>query len=584
MYFTECARLADRYPGLADLVTKVDAHLKKMGPAAVIRKADLASFFRADPNQVGSVLDLLAQGGLLQAEEMVECTFCRMAVLRADFEEAREEEGEYACTSCDRLLTDKTVDLITTYRRGKMWGKDELSPHLAAAVVATISLRELSRIRGLYPAAIRDGDAEEFREALSAHLGVALEDESLHDIRDSLYKEVKLDDPDADAMLTVLLTTLVMRCPGVCISGADEEAMRKTMDQAIDACMKKVASPLKAIVDQLLEIKIVDCRIPEGDDPAFSDPRRSLQLLLAYWSLGRTIVVNQMNGYVSLRPHPLLRLVTNLRARMEVYFGRLSDHDGALDAFTAGDRLLDLAVGGDPDELSAVPEWTNEEVQQVDSFLERVRLDIGAKTYPLTHEEKVFIEQAEVAIEEYKEQANTAWIHIFENVSRQNAHVNGRDTCNDQQGEKPVRRQPDYCHVITREGAITLPKSGYEDLVKKGGNYGMFIDGMTREASSRDGDGEPKVSKLTAMELGILVDVITAEKPVRLHATKTGSECASSSAAARLFEEARRKVDIKLGRYQYRAFRLQRNPSGPKFKTVEFAPPDDLHYCVITPA
>lgn len=583
MYFTECARLADRYPGLADLVTKVDAHLKKMGTAVVIRKADLASFFRADPNQVGSVLDLLAQGGLLQAEEMVECTFCRMAVLRADFEEAREEEGEYVCTSCDRLLTDKTVDLITTYRRGKMWGKDELSPHLAAAVVATISLRELSRIRGLYPAAIRDGDAEEFREALSAHLGVALEDESLHDIRDSLYKEVKLDDPDADAMLTVLLTTLVMRCPGVCIAGANEEAMRKTMDRAIEACMKKVASPLKAIVDQLLEIKIVDCRIPEGDDPAFSDPRRSLQLLLAYWSLGRTIVVNQMNGYVSLRPHPLLRLVTNLRARMEVYFGRLSDHDGALEAFTAGDRLLDLAVGGDPDELSAVPEWTNEEVQKVDSFLERVRLDIGAKTYPLTHEEKVFIEQAEVAIEEYKEQANTAWNHIYDNVTRQIAQAKGGDTGDAQQGEESAQRQPDYCQAITKDGTATLPKPGYEDLIKKRDSYGMFIDGMTREALCRNGNGEPRISKLTARELGILIDFITAGKPMRPLATKTGGECASPKAAARLFEEARKKADLKLGRYEYRAFRLHRSASGSAYTAHEFTPPDDLNYCVVTP-
>jgi hypothetical protein len=427
MYFTECARLADRHPDLADLVTKIDAHLNNMGTAEVIRKADLASFLRADPNQVGSVLENLAQGGLLQAEEMVECTFCRMAVLRTDFEETREEDGEYACTSCDRLLTDRTVDLITTYRRGKMWGQDELSPHMAAAVVATLSLRELSRIRGLYPTAIRDGDAAEFREALSAHLSAALEDESLQDIRDSLYKEVKLDEPDADAMLTVLLTTLVMRCPGVCIAGADEEAMRMTMDRAIEACRKKVASPLKAIVDQLMEIKIVDCRIPEGDDPAFSDPRRSLQLLQAYWSLGRAIVVNQMNAYVSLRPHPLLRLVTNLRARMEVYFGRLSDQEGSLDAYAAGDRLLDVAVGGDPDELSAVPEWTNEEVQKVDSFLERVRLGIGAKSFPLTHEEKVFIEQAEAAIEDYRNQANTAWNRVLERMDEQGIHVGGND-------------------------------------------------------------------------------------------------------------------------------------------------------------
>ncbi len=582
MYFAECARLAEKHPDLAGLVEKIDTHFQKMGTAEVIRTADLASFLRADPNQVSSVLEGLAQDGLLQAENMVECTFCRMAVLRTEYEEIRDEEGEYTCTSCDCPLTDKTVDMITTYRRGRMWRDSELSPHLAAAVVATISLRELHRIRGLYPNAIPDGDATEFHDALSAHLNVALEDESLRDIRDFLYKEVKLDDSYADAMLTVLLTTLVMRCPDVHVAGSDEETIRQTIDQAIVACREKVTSPLKTIVDQLLEIKMVDCRIPEGNDPALSDPRRSLQLLQAYWSLGRTIVLNQMNAYVSLQPHPLLRLVMNLRSRMETYFGRLSEHEDPLDAFAAGDHLLEVAIGGEPDELSAVPEWTRQEVQKVDSYLEHVRLKIGSKMFPLTHEEKVFLEQAELAIEGYQKQANTAWSRVLENVPQQGVQAKSGDTGERPQGEKSDLPQSDYCRIITREKVETLPKSGYEVLVKKRENYGMFIDGITREAFCRDGSSEPQIAKLTARELGILVDVITAGKPICPYATKTGGKSASREAANRLFEGARRKVDVKLGRYKYRAFRLHQKPAGVEYKAFEFAPPDDLQYCVIT--
>jgi len=256
-----------------------------MGTAEVIRPPELASFLGADRNQVSAILQLLAREGLLKAEEMIECSHCQMAALRSDYENAREEDGEYTCTSCDRPLNDQTIDRITTYRRGHKW------------------------------------------------------------------KEL----PRADL----------------------EDARRRT-----------------------------------------TQPR---------------------------------------------------------------------------DE-----------------------------------------------------------------------------------------RDRNYCHVLTRQGDVMVSRAEYDALVRHRDEYGMFIDGMTRKVTCREANGDLRVANLTARELCILVDLIEAGRPMRPHATKTGSECASSEAASRLFEEARRKVDLKLGRYEYRAFRLHRNPSGPKFKTVEFAPPSDLQYCVIT--
>lgn len=120
MYFTECARLAERRPELATAVCQVDAQLQKMRTAEVIRTGDLASFLGLDPNPVNAVLEELAREELLLAEEMVECTHCGMAMLRAEYEEMREE-GEYCCTSCDRPLTDTTAQAITTYRHGQKW-------------------------------------------------------------------------------------------------------------------------------------------------------------------------------------------------------------------------------------------------------------------------------------------------------------------------------------------------------------------------------------------------------------------------------------------------------------------------------
>lgn len=121
MYFTECARLAERHPDLEGAIKKVDDQLAAMGTAEVIRPTEFASFLGADRNQVGSVLELLARDGVLQAEEMIECSYCQMAALRSDYEDAYEEEGEYTCTNCDRLLNDQAIDHVTTYRRGSKW-------------------------------------------------------------------------------------------------------------------------------------------------------------------------------------------------------------------------------------------------------------------------------------------------------------------------------------------------------------------------------------------------------------------------------------------------------------------------------
>jgi hypothetical protein len=121
MFFTECECLAERHPDLAAAVQQVDAQLVEMRTDGIIRAADLASFLRIDPNQVDAVLEKLSHEKLLRREEMVECTHCRMAAPRSEYQQQLEDEGEYRCTSCDRPLTDTSAKTITAYRRGEKW-------------------------------------------------------------------------------------------------------------------------------------------------------------------------------------------------------------------------------------------------------------------------------------------------------------------------------------------------------------------------------------------------------------------------------------------------------------------------------
>ncbi len=128
MFFTECANLAERHPNLASAVQKIDAQLREMCTAEVIRVGDLASFLGLDSNQTSAVLKGLAEAGILAVEEMVECSHCGMAVLRSDYDKTLEEDDEYRCTNCDRLWKNGRVQTITTYRRGDKWPEPPPDP------------------------------------------------------------------------------------------------------------------------------------------------------------------------------------------------------------------------------------------------------------------------------------------------------------------------------------------------------------------------------------------------------------------------------------------------------------------------
>ena len=141
-----------------------------------------------------------------------------------------------------------------------------------------------------------------------------------------------------------------------------------------------------------------------------------------------------------------------------------------------------------------------------------------------------------------------------------------------------------YCREITQEGTRPLKKPDYDKLVKRRSEYDMFVDGFTREASCRKGKAKPRSEKLGPKEQSILFDVIEAGKPIRPYATKTGRSCPSWETALRLFQRARRKVDVSLEHRKFRAFRVHTSASEQKLRTVEFAPPYDLRYCFIIPA
>ncbi|MDH5527833.1 MAG: hypothetical protein OEY97_11060 [Nitrospirota bacterium] len=145
----------------------------------------------------------------------------------------------------------------------------------------------------------------------------------------------------------------------------------------------------------------------------------------------------------------------------------------------------------------------------------------------------------------------------------------------------PPTEQAAYCRAITHESAFTMDADEYKALVARSPEFAVFIDGVTGAATRyHDGKAMPP-GKLTAGEFAMIAEYIESRKIMRPTGTKTGTG-KSAETARSLFNSARRKVDIKLGRYEWCCFQTRKATERGQ-TAFEFAPPDGIAWCLILP-
>jgi hypothetical protein len=115
MFFPESDSIVRDHPGLQRVVGLVDSQLAKITSADPLRPGDFACVVGADINHVTSVFDLLAQNGVLRLTEMVECARCHTLIQATAFLQAVEDEDDFECPSCDRVVPARTQP-ISIYR------------------------------------------------------------------------------------------------------------------------------------------------------------------------------------------------------------------------------------------------------------------------------------------------------------------------------------------------------------------------------------------------------------------------------------------------------------------------------------
>jgi len=115
MFFPESESIVLEHPGLQPVVELIDSQLAKITSADPLRPEDFACVVGVDINHVTPVFDLLAQKGALRLTEMVECPCCQTLMTAAAFLRAVEDEDDFECSSCGRVMPARTSP-ISIYR------------------------------------------------------------------------------------------------------------------------------------------------------------------------------------------------------------------------------------------------------------------------------------------------------------------------------------------------------------------------------------------------------------------------------------------------------------------------------------
>jgi hypothetical protein len=143
---------------------------------------------------------------------------------------------------------------------------------------------------------------------------------------------------------------------------------------------------------------------------------------------------------------------------------------------------------------------------------------------------------------------------------------------------------PAVCVVHDHDGRRELTVAGYQALVARAGDFDLFIDTtVTAErgghrALRRDLQARSEETSLTRHEAAVLVELITTRRAMR----SGDFPSVEVNALAKVIERARRKVDVSLGRYAWRA--IHTIASGlPEAKRWQFNPPEALCFALIVP-
>jgi hypothetical protein len=292
---------------------------------------------------------------------------------------------------------------------------------VADAVVLFMVTRDLVRIGRDYPDAMPEADHKAWVDDVISHADVIMKRPGFDAIR-TLMKSPPLLEMDVPERFGILMSTAMMAHPAMAAPAETPAEIQQAVEKAMSTCQATASQAVQSQVTRLANLMVVSCRCPTGTSVKdFADPARFLQMLHRYWMLASAMVQTQATVHVGFNPHPLLHLIENVRDRLSTCFSHVQHLDGAGEAQQTCDQLVGMLTEGDIDDLSAVPEWTNGELQRVERFIARATLKTGPRVFELTAAEEFFIKQSEHLIAEHEKRCRAAWKQMLARADAQAA-------------------------------------------------------------------------------------------------------------------------------------------------------------------
>lgn len=141
-----------------------------------------------------------------------------------------------------------------------------------------------------------------------------------------------------------------------------------------------------------------------------------------------------------------------------------------------------------------------------------------------------------------------------------------------------------YCEALAGDDAEHLTESEYRARLATREDQHLFIDmlsagqGGRHPAGRRNGREVFEETTLTPNEAAALAELVARRSPLR----PTELQSVSVTHPDKVIEQGRRKVDVRLARYQWRAFHTIRGDT-PDAKHYAFQPPDGFRCLIFRP-
>jgi hypothetical protein len=143
-----------------------------------------------------------------------------------------------------------------------------------------------------------------------------------------------------------------------------------------------------------------------------------------------------------------------------------------------------------------------------------------------------------------------------------------------------------FCKLQTADGTRDLLRNEYDDIIRIAADFDLFVDAvvprasMTYAAGKRPTRGRFEWTELSRFEAGAIAELVGRGTLVK---ARDLTVLQGILHPARIIEAARRKVDVRLERYKWRAIHTRAAGSKRDSRYV-FSPPHNLKFAILSPS